>query len=108
LDPYWTDAGFLLALERFGYEVTDTQKAVIAFQRRFRPTSSMGSSTANAGRNCSHSCCHGLSKSWNIWIVSAVYDGDETSGTGMNHTGTIERAFQLARGLTTIDEIRNA
>lgn len=37
MDPYWTDAGFLLALERFGYDVTDTQKAVIAFQRRFRP-----------------------------------------------------------------------
>jgi N-acetylmuramoyl-L-alanine amidase len=35
--PYWTDAGFLLALERFGYDVTDPQKAVIAFQRRFRP-----------------------------------------------------------------------
>ena len=35
--PVWTDAGFLLALERFGYDVTDTQKAVIAFQRRFRP-----------------------------------------------------------------------
>ena len=38
IDPYWTDAGFLLALERFGYDVTDPQKAVIAFQRRFRPT----------------------------------------------------------------------
>src|SRR5690348_14273588 len=37
IDPYWTDAGFLLALERFGYDVTDPQKAVIAFQRRFRP-----------------------------------------------------------------------
>ena len=37
MDPYWTDAGFLLALERFGYDVTDTLKAVIAFQRRFRP-----------------------------------------------------------------------
>ena len=37
MDPFWTDAGFLLALERFGYEVTDPQKAVIAFQRRFRP-----------------------------------------------------------------------
>ena len=37
VDPYWTDAGFLLALERFGYDVTDEQKAVIAFQRRFRP-----------------------------------------------------------------------
>jgi N-acetylmuramoyl-L-alanine amidase len=37
MDPYWTDAGFLLALERFGYDVTDPMKAVIAFQRRFRP-----------------------------------------------------------------------
>ena len=37
IDPYWTDAGFLLALERFGYDVTDEKKAVIAFQRRFRP-----------------------------------------------------------------------
>jgi N-acetylmuramoyl-L-alanine amidase len=37
IDPYWTDAGFLLALERFGYDVTDEQKAVVAFQRRFRP-----------------------------------------------------------------------
>ncbi|QNM83072.1 N-acetylmuramoyl-L-alanine amidase [Sphingomonas sabuli] len=37
IDPFWTDAGFLLALERFGYDVADEQKAVIAFQRRFRP-----------------------------------------------------------------------
>jgi N-acetylmuramoyl-L-alanine amidase len=37
IDPLWTDAGFLLALERFGYDVTDEKKAVIAFQRRFRP-----------------------------------------------------------------------
>ena len=37
VDPFWTDAGFLLALERFGYDVSDPQKAVIAFQRRFRP-----------------------------------------------------------------------
>ena len=37
MDPYWTDAGFLLALERFGYDVTDAMKATIAFQRRFRP-----------------------------------------------------------------------
>ena len=36
MDPFWTDAGFLLALERFGYDVTDHKKAVIAFQRRFR------------------------------------------------------------------------
>jgi len=37
IDPFWTDAGFCLALERFGYDVTDEKKAVIAFQRRFRP-----------------------------------------------------------------------
>ena len=29
--------GFLLALERFGYDVSDALKATIAFQRRFRP-----------------------------------------------------------------------
>jgi N-acetylmuramoyl-L-alanine amidase len=37
VDPNWTDGGFLLALERFGYEVNDARPAVIAFQRRFRP-----------------------------------------------------------------------
>ena len=37
MDPFWTEAGFLLALERFGYDVTDRIAAIIAFQRRFRP-----------------------------------------------------------------------
>ncbi len=36
-DPHWTDGGFLLALERFGYEVLDGPAAARAFQRRFRP-----------------------------------------------------------------------
>ena len=36
-DPHWTPAGFLLALERFGYDVSDGPAAVTAFQRRFRP-----------------------------------------------------------------------
>jgi len=36
-DPHWTDAGFLLALERFGYDVRDGLAATVAFQRRFRP-----------------------------------------------------------------------
>ncbi|HEX8666926.1 MAG TPA: N-acetylmuramoyl-L-alanine amidase [Allosphingosinicella sp.] len=36
IDPHWTDGGFLLALERFGYEVKDAPAAVTAFQRRFR------------------------------------------------------------------------
>jgi len=35
-DPHWTDGGFLLALERFGYDVIDREAAVRAFQRRFR------------------------------------------------------------------------
>jgi N-acetylmuramoyl-L-alanine amidase len=37
MDPRWTDGGFLLALERFGYDVSDKLAAVVAFQRRFRP-----------------------------------------------------------------------
>jgi len=37
MDPNWTDAGFLLALERFGYDVSDRMAAIMAFQRRFRP-----------------------------------------------------------------------
>lgn len=37
MDPGWGEAAFLLALERFGYDVTDKLAAIIAFQRRFRP-----------------------------------------------------------------------
>ena len=37
MDPHWTDGGFLLALERYGYDVADAKAAVRAFQRRFRP-----------------------------------------------------------------------
>jgi N-acetylmuramoyl-L-alanine amidase len=37
MDPGWTDAGFLMALERFRYSVTEPKAAVVAFQRRFRP-----------------------------------------------------------------------
>lgn len=37
LDPGWGEAGFLLALERFGYDVTDPLAATVAFQRRYRP-----------------------------------------------------------------------
>ncbi|MEY4889529.1 MAG: hypothetical protein RIQ75_659 [Pseudomonadota bacterium] len=37
MDPHWSDAGFLLALERFGYDVADGVAAIRAFQRRFRP-----------------------------------------------------------------------
>ena len=37
MDPFWLEAGFCLALERFGYDVTDRMAAIMAFQRRFRP-----------------------------------------------------------------------
>jgi len=36
-EPPWTDSGFMLALERFGYDITAEKDAVVAFQRRFRP-----------------------------------------------------------------------
>lgn len=36
-DPYDNDGAFLLALERFGYDITVGAKAVEAFQRRWRP-----------------------------------------------------------------------
>jgi N-acetylmuramoyl-L-alanine amidase len=41
-DPGWSDAGFLLALYRYGYDVQDGPAAVRAFQRRFRPESVTG------------------------------------------------------------------
>jgi N-acetylmuramoyl-L-alanine amidase len=37
MDPNWTKGGFLLALERFGYDVSDPLAAIVAFQRRYRP-----------------------------------------------------------------------
>lgn len=37
MDPGWTEGGFLLALERFGYDVSEKMAAIMAFQRRFRP-----------------------------------------------------------------------
>ena len=37
MDPMWTQGGFLLALERFGYDVADPMAAIMAFQRRYRP-----------------------------------------------------------------------
>lgn len=37
MDPHWSDGGFLLALERFGYDITEPVAAIRAFQRRYRP-----------------------------------------------------------------------
>jgi N-acetylmuramoyl-L-alanine amidase len=36
-DPFDNDGAFYLALERFGYDITQPDKAVEAFQRRWRP-----------------------------------------------------------------------
>lgn len=36
-DPFDNDGAFMLGLERFGYDITDPEKAVEAFQRRWRP-----------------------------------------------------------------------
>lgn len=36
-DPFSNDGAFFLALERYGYDITDGRKAVEAFQRRWRP-----------------------------------------------------------------------
>lgn len=36
-DPFTNDGAFMLALERYGYDITDGVKAVEAFQRRWRP-----------------------------------------------------------------------
>lgn len=36
-DPFDNDGAFLLGMERFGYDITDSRKAVEAFQRRWRP-----------------------------------------------------------------------
>ncbi|RIA45633.1 N-acetylmuramoyl-L-alanine amidase [Hephaestia caeni] len=37
MDPHWTEGGFLMALERFGYDTSEPMAAIMAFQRRFRP-----------------------------------------------------------------------
>ena len=36
-DPFPNDGAFYLALERFGYDITEGRRAVEAFQRRWRP-----------------------------------------------------------------------
>ncbi|MDE2412224.1 MAG: N-acetylmuramoyl-L-alanine amidase, partial [Sphingomonadales bacterium] len=35
--PYENDGAFFLALERFGYDISDPAAAMRAFQRRWRP-----------------------------------------------------------------------
>ena len=41
-NPFHNWGSFFLALERFGYDITDQAKAVEAFERRWRPESITG------------------------------------------------------------------
>lgn len=41
-NPFHNEGSFFLALERFGYDITDQAKAVEAFERRWRPESITG------------------------------------------------------------------
>lgn len=36
-DPFDNDGAFMLAMERYGYDISDKRKAIEAFQRRWRP-----------------------------------------------------------------------
>lgn len=41
-NPFHNDGSFFLALERFGYDITDPARAVEAFERRWRPENITG------------------------------------------------------------------
>jgi len=42
IDPGWSDDVFLNNMQRYGYGIADSEKLVIAFQRRFRPNNING------------------------------------------------------------------
>ena len=48
-DPFPNEGAFLLALERFGYDITEGRKAVEAFERRWRPERIEGVPDAQLG-----------------------------------------------------------
>ncbi|UAB79663.1 N-acetylmuramoyl-L-alanine amidase [Erythrobacter sp. SCSIO 43205] len=48
-DPFDNDGAFLLALERFGYDITEGIKAIEAFERRWRPERIEGKPDAQLG-----------------------------------------------------------
>lgn len=48
-DPFDNDGAFLLALERFGYDITEGIKAIEAFERRWRPERITGRPDAQLG-----------------------------------------------------------
>jgi N-acetylmuramoyl-L-alanine amidase len=48
-DPFHNEGAFYLALERFGYDITEGRKAVEAFERRWRPENITGLVDAQLG-----------------------------------------------------------
>lgn len=48
-DPFQNEGAFYLALERFGYDITEGRKAVEAFERRWRPERIAGLPDAQLG-----------------------------------------------------------
>lgn len=48
-DPFDNDGAFILALERFGYDITEGRKAIEAFERRWRPGRIEGKPDAQLG-----------------------------------------------------------
>ena len=48
-DPFHNEGAFLLALERFGYDITEGRKAIEAFERRWRPERIDGRPDAQLG-----------------------------------------------------------
>ncbi len=48
-DPFHNEGAFILALERFGYDITEGRKAIEAFERRWRPELIEGKPDAQLG-----------------------------------------------------------
>ena len=48
-DPFHNEGAFILALERFGYDITEGRKAIEAFERRWRPERITGEPDAQLG-----------------------------------------------------------
>ncbi|MFU7528819.1 N-acetylmuramoyl-L-alanine amidase [Qipengyuania sp. ASV99] len=49
VDPFHNEGAFILALERFGYDITEGRKAIEAFERRWRPERIEGQPDAQLG-----------------------------------------------------------
>ncbi len=49
IDPFPNEGAFILALERYGYDITEGRKAIEAFERRWRPGRITGQPDAQLG-----------------------------------------------------------